>query len=319
MDFHKQENRREILTLATLCLLLEAVLIVSDILTFKVTNIDSIVFTIPALLYPLTYAIGDILTEVYGRKTTLIILSLAIFLEVIFDLLISYAATIHAAYNVQYYNAFYYSLSKMYLAALGVVAGSILGFFTNTSIMYFLKSKFSYRSFPIRSICSSLSGEIIFTITAFSIWFYSEPTIYINDIIKLIASSISFKIIFAILYSYPAYWTTKFIIKNKLPGESLKIIEIIKISDKHGDSIFNFQITGKRICFPSKSNKVTLNMFCALNSDDQKLVTADLKGKIISQIEDWARRTYDKENSFNSGRNEWDWPRGSKNTLAKGY
>src|SRR3990167_2406449 len=96
MDVYNQENRREIFLLAALCLLIQAVLIVSDVLTFKVTHIGSIIFTIPALLYPLTYAIGDILTESYGRKTTLIILSLAIFMEVISDLLISYAATVHS-------------------------------------------------------------------------------------------------------------------------------------------------------------------------------------------------------------------------------
>lgn len=316
--FSTTENKKEILILATLCLLLQAILIVSDVLTFKVARVGSIIFTLPALLYPLTYAIGDSLTEAYGRKTTLMILTIAIFFEVIFDLLISYAALVPPVYDVKYYYSFNYSLSKMYIAALGVVAGSIVGFLTNTTIMHFLKTKFSYRSFPVRSILSSLTGEIVFTITAFSIWFYSDPTITYQNIIKLIASSASLKVIFAILYSFPAYWVAKYLVKSKnLSSESLRILDIAEIGDKPGHSMFNFQIAGKRVCFSSKANKVTLNMFFALNKDDQKIIEADLKGKITSYVENWARKKYATENSINSRGNEWNWTWDSKGALAK--
>lgn len=313
----RKKNQNTLLTFAALCLLLEATLIVSDILTFKVTNIFSITFTIPALLYPLTYAIGDTITEAYGRRTTLIILIIAIFIEVIFDVIISYSSTIHSTYDQHYFEAFYYAMNKMYIAGIGVAIGSILGFLTNTMIMSFLKSKFSYKSFPIRSICSSLSGEIIFTIVAFSIWFYSDKSVNAHAVAKLIATSISLKIIFAILYSYPAFWVTKFLIKNNSAiSEKLKIIEIINLSDKPGNSIFSFQIAGKRVCFSSKSNKVTMNMYYSLNDIDKKLIESDLKGNITSQLDTWARNTYAK-NSIDSRWNERDWTRNSEDLIRE--
>ncbi|MGB6977065.1 MAG: VUT family protein, partial [Gammaproteobacteria bacterium] len=177
MELYRRNNPNEIIILAFLCLLLEAILIVSDVLTFKTAGFLGIIFTLPALLYPMSYAIGDTLTEVYGRKATLIIFIMAICIEFIFDSLISYSATVKNVYDQAYYAHFYYALGKMNIAGLGVVIGSVLGFSTNTIIMQFLKTKFSYRSFPIRSIFSSLSGELIFTITAFFIWFHSDPQI----------------------------------------------------------------------------------------------------------------------------------------------
>jgi len=301
------ENHRvhsEIFVLVVLCMLLEATLIVSDILTFKVASFFSIIFTIPALLYPLTYAIGDTLTEAYGRRITLIILSTAIFIEVICDLLISYAATVLPVFDQKYFEAFNYSLGKMYIAALGVVAGSILGFIVNTTLMYFLKTKFSYRSFPIRSVCSSLAGEVIFTITAFSIWFYSDPTIKAHDIMKLILSSASLKVFFAIVYSFPAYWTTSCLIKRMTNVVPLKISNVVQLSDKKGNSIFEFQIAGKRVGFSAKSKKVTLNMFYALSERDQNLIQADLKGKITIQLDNWIKSKH--ESSIDNRWNGWD-------------
>lgn len=299
------KNSKELIIIAGLCMLLVSTLIVSDILTYKVAGFFNVIFTIPALLYPLTYAIGDTLTEAYGRKVTFVLLGMAIGIEVIFDLFISFIANVPNVFDFKYYEAFNYSLGKMYIAALGVIVGSILGFVANTTIMFFLKNKFSYRSFPIRSVFSSLSGELVFTITAFSIWFYSNPNIDSHNVCKLIISSSLLKIFFAFLYAFPAFWIARYLVNKMSDLVPLKIMNVLQINDKPGSSIFEFQIAGKRVVFSEKSKRVTLNMFCALNESDQQLIEADLRGNLFFQLEKWIKEKH--ENSSYSRWNKWDW------------
>lgn len=318
MTLYNQNNfKKEMIIFAFLCLLLEATLIVSDVLTFKITSFLFIIFSLPALLYPLSYAIGDSLTEAYGRKTTLVILALAISIEVVFDLIISYAATVHNIDDQHYYEAFKYSLGKTYIAAFGVMIASILGFATNTTIMYFLKSKFSYRSFPARSICSSLSGEIVFTIVASAILFHAAPNIDRMEILRLIIASSILKLFFSISYAFPAFWVAKQLLRKNDGGlETLRITDIKKLNDKAGESIFNFQILGKRVGFSACSKEVSLNMYCALNKADQNLIESDLKGKIHSELEQWTEAKNDPQKRIVDRWNERDWSRDNTSTFA---
>lgn len=318
MTLYNQNNfKKEMIIFAFLCFLLEATLIVSDVLTFKITGFLFVIFSLPALLYPLSYAIGDSLTEAYGRKTTLVILTLAISIEVVFDLIISYAATIHNIDDQYYYEAFKYTLGKTYIAGFGVMFASILGFATNTTAMYFLKSKFSYRSFPARSICSSLSGEIVFTIVASAILFHAAPNIDRMEILRLIISSSILKLFFSISYAFPAFWVAKQLLsRDANDPATLNITNIKKLGDKPGESIFNFHILGKRVGFSACSKEVSLNMYCALSKADQNLIESDLKGKLHSQLEQWTEAKNDQQKRIGDRRNERNWSGNSASTFA---
>lgn len=283
-------SNKSLITFAFLCLLLQSVIITSDILTFKVISIFGIMLVIPAFLYPFTYIIGDILTEVFGRKTTLLVYLIAICLEITVAVFISFSAHIHDPNNMYYLN-FKYALGKMYIAATGVVVGSVLGFLTNTLVMGALKNRFSYRSFPIRSICSSVLGEMAFTVVAFIIWFHAEASVTSEDIFKLILSSITLKLFFNVIYAIPAYYVAKKL-SIGMNDYVLRIIEINSIGDKPGTSTFTLQIVGKRVTFHTTSKEVTLNMFSAMNTNDQILIEDDLKGN-TDKLKVW-KKTHDE-------------------------
>lgn len=283
-------SNKSFITFAFLCLLLQSVIITSDILTFKVINLFGIILVIPAFLYPFTYIIGDILTEVFGRKTTLFVYLIAICFEIIVAVFISFSAHIHDPDNIYYLN-FKYALGKMYIAAAGVVAGAVLGFLTNTMVMGTLKNKFSYRSFPVRSICSSVLGEMVFTIVAFMIWFHSENSVTAEDIFKLILSSITLKLFFNIIYAIPAYHIAKKLSAG-INDYVVRIVEINSIGNLPGTSLFTFQLVGKRVTFHSTAKTLTLNVFSAMNRDDQMLIEEDLNGN-HEKLNEWKKTHYE--------------------------
>jgi len=151
------------------------ILIISNIASSaKIVDLGISLFTIPlvfdggTILFPLVYVLGDVLTEVYGFRTTrkviwtgfaALALTMLVFLalgalpsESIWE-----AETGSAAYNAVLGGMSYGGI------VLASLAAYLAGEFTNAAILSRLKVKMKGRLLFVRTIGSTLAGELLDT------------------------------------------------------------------------------------------------------------------------------------------------------------
>jgi queuosine precursor transporter len=140
-----------------------AVLLISTITSTKVITFGSFTLDGGTLLFPLSYILGDIITEVYGYHTTRKIIWTGIFALVLFALL-TYTIGIlpsHAEWTHQSsYNAILGTTPRIILAS---IIAFLFGELTNSYIMARLKSEMQGKKLYFRMIFSSVIGNGIDT------------------------------------------------------------------------------------------------------------------------------------------------------------
>lgn len=158
-----------------------ATLIVSNIIAVKLVSFGGLVLPAAVILFPVTYIIGDILTEVYGYARARQIIWIGFFCNLVAVLAIWVAGLLPPA---SFWNAGNYSspeeASRAFQAILGftprlLIASFIAylaGEFLNSFVLARLKIKTGGRFLWIRTIGSTIVGQgadsAIFISTAFA-------------------------------------------------------------------------------------------------------------------------------------------------------
>lgn len=153
-----------------------AVLIVSNIASSaKIVDLGFSLFSIPlvfdggTLLFPLVYVLGDVLTEVYGFKTTKRVIwtgfaSLALCAVIFFILSILPPEQFWEAEN----GSASYNFILGGMSYGGIVLASLTAYlageFSNAAILSKLKVKMKGRLLFVRTIGSSLAGQLLDTV-----------------------------------------------------------------------------------------------------------------------------------------------------------
>ncbi len=155
-----------------LAMLFTAVLLISNTVAVKITQIGPFTFDAATLLFPLAYIFGDLLTEVYGYKVTRKIVRYAIYAQILM-------AIVYAA--VQYLPAAsFWDAQNSYESILGVVPrivlASLVAFFAGELANAYILSRMKVRSMGKqlwkRTISSTIVGQgidtVLFVIIAFA-------------------------------------------------------------------------------------------------------------------------------------------------------
>ena len=184
----------------------------SLLLSYRFINIAGILTVGSVFVIPLTYAISDIISELYGyaaMRATIwkMLICLFILFSSIF-LIIKLPANIKYQSFTEHYDFMFQPMMRVYFANL---TGILLGMFLNSYLLVKWKMKLNGRLFYLRSIVSSALGEIIFTsITIMLVQLGVSST---HAIIEMIAVSVSVKIFFTLFSSLIATVIKKRLIK----------------------------------------------------------------------------------------------------------
>ena len=162
-------------------------LLVSNVASSKITTVGPFTFDAGTLLFPITYIFGDILTEVYGYRLTRRVIWLGIFCNIIM------ALTFYAVGLLP--SASFWGHQDAYQAILGVtpriVAASLiayfLGEFSNSFILAKLKIKTKGRFLWMRTIGSTLIGQLLDTLIFVLVAFWG--IISINELAVIVVSN----------------------------------------------------------------------------------------------------------------------------------
>jgi uncharacterized integral membrane protein (TIGR00697 family) len=151
-------------------------LIVSNILAFKLINIGGFTACAAIFLFPLSYVISDVITEVWGFKKAKLLIwcGFAVnFLVVIFFQLAIWAP---ADPVWEYQEAFKTVLGSTPRIVMASLTAFLVGSFINAYIMSRMKIRQKGKNFSLRAIVSTIFGESADTMIFFFVgWLFVVP------------------------------------------------------------------------------------------------------------------------------------------------
>lgn len=191
-----------------------ALLLISNIAATKLLLIGPFIMDGGALLFPLTYIIGDVLSEVYGFKKTRRAIVIAFIASAIA------AATFLA---VQYLpGAPEYTNQSSFEAVLGfvpnIVIASLIAFFAgqliNSYVLTKMKSKWGEKNLWVRLVGSTIAGQLVDTAIFCTIAFFGilQGWSFVNYILV----GVTYKIAVEILLLPVTYRVIRYIKKREV-------------------------------------------------------------------------------------------------------
>jgi queuosine precursor transporter len=148
-------------------------LVVSNIIAVKLVGVWDRVFDAGTLLFPLTYLIGDVLTEVYGYRQARIVIWIGFLANLIAVGAIQIAIHLPPADFWEENQAAYETvLGTTWRLFLGSLAAYLVGAFTNSFVLAKLKVATRGRWLWTRTISSTILGQgvdsAVFSLIAFA-------------------------------------------------------------------------------------------------------------------------------------------------------
>ncbi len=172
-------------------------LITANVVETKQIALGPVTITGGLLVFPLSYIINDCVCEVWGfnRAKLLIWLGFAMnFLFMAFGVLVDMLPGADYWQNDAGFHALFGLAARVTIASF---IAFLVGSYINAYVMCWLKGKAEGRHFSIRSISSSLLGQIADSLIFFPIAFLG--VIEIGDMVWLMASQVVFKTVYEIL------------------------------------------------------------------------------------------------------------------------
>ena len=160
-----------------------AILLISNVAVLKVFQVGPFVFDGGALIFPISYILGDVLTEVYGYRASRRVIWQGLFWLLVFNLTISLC--IHLPPEASWQRevgqqAFERVLGISPRIALAGCVGFFWGEICNSYLMAFLKERHRGKYLALRTIASTLVGQVVDTVLFCTIAFAG---ILANDIL----------------------------------------------------------------------------------------------------------------------------------------
>jgi len=199
------ENKISLKGTHLLCLLIMlyvVIMMISIAMVYKLVEIGPLTMASSSIVLPIWYVLGDIIAEVYGYKTSRVVIWSALLCEAIF--IFSIVAMIHLpSPSFWHYQAdFNVVFGKLPRVFLGSVTGIALGSFMNVYILTKWKALIHGKYFWLRSVGSCAIGEGIFTVV--TIMFDYIGVFDMSKILQMILISYSIKLSASIFLAGPA-------------------------------------------------------------------------------------------------------------------
>ncbi|MBD3884423.1 queuosine precursor transporter [Phormidium tenue FACHB-886] len=192
--------------LDTITALFVAVLLISNITSTKIVQVGFLTFDGGTLLFPLSYIFGDILTEVYGYARSRKVIWLGFASAILMSVTLITVGALPPAADWAYQTAYEQILGFTPRIVLASLIAYFAGEFSNSFTLAKLKIKTQGRHLWMRTIGSTLIGQIvdtlIFTLIAF--WGVFPDAL----LLPLIISNYVFKCGIEVLFTPVTYWVT---------------------------------------------------------------------------------------------------------------
>lgn len=192
--------------LDTITALFVAVLLISNVTSTKILEFGPLTFDGGTLLFPLSYIFGDILTEVYGYARSRKVIWLGFAAAALMSVTFIAVGALPPAPDWQYQTAYEQILGFTPRIVIASLIAYCAGEFSNSFILAKLKVRTRGRWLWMRTIGSTLIGQVIDTAVFILIAF--TGVIPGTLIWTLIVSNYLFKCGVEVLFTPATYWLT---------------------------------------------------------------------------------------------------------------
>lgn len=196
-----------------LCAINITCLLISNIVTVKTIKILGLIFTAGDILFPITYILNDVFTEVYGFNKSKLIIWLSFFcnllMVIIFQITILLPASGTFETQVELENV----LGNTPRILVASFISFLVGNFANSIVMSKMKVKTKGKYLALRTIGSTLIGEGLDTIIFIPAVFMGS--LDLKDMLFLILDTYILKVLLEIILTPFTYKIVEFIKKKE--------------------------------------------------------------------------------------------------------
>ena len=168
-------------------------LLVSNVNAFKVIKIFNFTLTAATLVFPITYILGDVFSEVYGNKKKKKIIYYGFICNALMVFCFYLAIIMPYPETFKYNNEFSLVLSNTPRILIASLSGYLVGGLSNAYILNFIKEKTNIKALWFRLLVSTIVGELLDSMLFVTIGFIKEYSI--NQIVSMIISQAFLKIL----------------------------------------------------------------------------------------------------------------------------
>lgn len=192
--------------LDTITVLFVTVLLISNVASTKIVAFGPLTFDGGTILFPLSYIFGDILTEVYGYARSRKVIWLGFAAALLMSLTFIAVGALPPAADWQYQTAYEQILGLTPRIVLASLIAYFAGEFSNSFILAKLKILTQGKRLWMRTIGSTLMGQLIDTVLFILIAFTG---VFPGSLLwTLIVSNYVFKCGVEVLFTPITYWIT---------------------------------------------------------------------------------------------------------------
>lgn len=207
----KKENYSKIFII--LCSLNITCLLVSNIITVKTINIFGLIFTSGDILFPITYILNDIFTEVYGFHKSRFVIWMSFFCNLIMVIIFGITIALPVDETFEMQSSLVNILGSTPRILFASFISFLIGNFANSIVLSKMKVKTEGKYLALRTITSTLIGEGLDTILFVPIVF--GGILDLKSLLFLMLDTYLLKVLLEVILTPITYEVVNFIKKNE--------------------------------------------------------------------------------------------------------
>ena len=184
-------------------------LLISNIITIKTINISGLIFTAGDILFPITYILNDVFTEVYGFKKARFIIWISFFCNLLMVIIFGITIALPVDETFEMQSALVNILGSTPRILFASFISFLIGNFANSIVLSKMKVKTKGKYLALRTITSTLIGEGLDTLLFIPIVFIG--TLDLKSILFLMIDTYILKVLLEVVLTPITYTVVKFI------------------------------------------------------------------------------------------------------------
>lgn len=184
-------------------------LLISNIITIKTINISGLIFTAGNILFPITYILNDVFTEVYGFKKARFIIWISFFCNLLMVIIFGITIALPVDETFEMQSALVNILGSTPRILFASFISFLIGNFANSIVLSKMKVKTKGKYLALRTITSTLIGEGLDTLLFIPIVFIG--TLDLKSILFLMIDTYILKVLLEVVLTPITYKVVKFI------------------------------------------------------------------------------------------------------------
>ena len=184
-------------------------ILISNVVASRTFEIFGFQLPSSTILFPISFIVGDVLTELYGFKNSLKVFLLGFACNIFMVIIFMIVNILPIPETLQTADAFKTVLSYTPRVLIGSLTGFLLGNIVNSALMILFKKITKEKFLWVRTILSTIVGEIIDTFCFVFIAFVGLLpfktmllSVFITSLVKIVYEIIFTPIVYLIIHKY---------------------------------------------------------------------------------------------------------------------